>query len=268
MIKSYGADALRLFILFAAPPEKEFAWNEDGIDGCYRFVCRVWQAVEEGYGPPAGAPETGGPDADDSAIPAGLVDSVVKALVNSVVKDNLVVADVADVADVAESFARLQKKMHQTVRKVGDDIGKRFHLNTAVSSIMELTNALRRERDALRTSAAGRALLRETQRNLVLLLAPFTPHVCEEMWSRMGETGLVCRASWPAFDPALAQEEKATIVVEINGKIRDKFEAALDISEDEMRAQALASPRIQALIGGKAVRKVVCIKNKIVNIVL
>jgi leucyl-tRNA synthetase len=254
MIKSYGADALRLFILFAAPPEKEFAWNEDGIEGSYRFLGRVWQAVEEGCGTPAGAPAGGASDADNSAVPAGLVDSVVK--------DSLVVAD------VAESFARLQKKMHQTVRKVGDDIGKRFHLNTAISSIMELMNALRRERDALKMSAAGRALVRETQRNLVLLLAPFTPHVCEEMWSRMGETGLVCRAPWPAFDPALAQEEKATIVVEINGKIRDKFEAALDIAADEMKAQALALPRIQALIGEKAVRKVVCIKNKIVNIVM
>jgi leucyl-tRNA synthetase len=158
--------------------------------------------------------------------------------------------------------------MHQTIRKVGEDIGKRFHLNTAVSSVMELTNTFRRERDALRKSVAGRALLRETQRNMVLLLAPFTPHVCEEMWSRIGETGLVCRAPWPAFDPALAQEEKTMIVIEINGKIRDKFEAAIDLAEDEMKAQALASPRIQALIGGGPVRKVVCIKNKIVNIVL
>jgi len=169
---------------------------------------------------------------------------------------------------VAESFARLQKKMHQTIRKVGEDIGKRFHLNTAISSIMELTNALRKEKDALRNSPAGRDLLRDVRRTLVLLLAPFTPHVCEEMWSRMGEAGLIHGAPWPAFDPALAQEEKAVIVVEINGKIRDKFEAALEIGEEEMKAQALASPRIQALLEGKAVRKVVCIKNKIVNIVI
>jgi leucyl-tRNA synthetase len=236
MIQSYGADALRLFILFAAPPEKEFAWNEDGIEGCYRFLCRVWQAVEEEGDGPVDAPEDGLPDADEIVV--------------------------------AESFARLQKKMHQTIRKVGDDIGKRFHLNTAVSSIMELTNAFRRERDTLRKSEAGRVLLREARRTLVLLLAPFTPHVCEEMWSGMGESGLVCRAPWPAFDPALAQEERATIVIQINGKIRDKFEAALDITEDEMKAQALGSPRIQALIGGAVVRKVICIKNKIVNIVL
>ena len=242
MIKNYGADALRLFILFAAPPEKEFAWNEDGIEGCYRFLCRVWQAVEEEC--TADVPDAGeGPAYAD----------------NSVVKDSLV---------VAESFARLQKKMHQTIRKVGEDIGKRFHLNTAISSIMELTNALRKEKDALRNSAAGRGLVREVRRTLVLLLAPFTPHVCEEMWSRMGEPGLVYSAPWPVFDPALAQEERAVIVVEINGKIRDKFEAALDVGEDALKAQALALPRIQALLEGKAVRKVVCIKNKIVNIVI
>ena len=261
MIKSYGADALRLFILFAAPPEKEFAWNGDGIEGCYRFLCRVWAAVEEECEAPAGLV-----DSVDSVVKDDLVDSVVKD--DSVGKTGLVGAANLVVADVAESFARLQKKLHQTVRKVGEDIGKRFHLNTAISSIMELANVLRRERDALRNSAAGRVLVWEAQRTLVLLLAPFTPHVCEEMWSRMGEEGLVCRAPWPAFDPALALEEKATIVVEINGKIRDKFEAALDISENEMKAQALASPRIQALIAGKPVRKVVCIKNKIVNIVL
>jgi leucyl-tRNA synthetase len=230
MIKNYGADALRLFILFAAPPEKEFAWNEDGIEGSYRFLCRVWQAVEEGR---TGAAVGTGEEPPDP-----------------------------------DSFARLQKKMHQTIRKVGEDIGKRFHLNTAISSIMELTNVLRKEKDALRNSAAGRALLRDVRRSLVLLLAPFTPHVCEEMWSRMGGSGLVYAAPWPAFDPALAQEEKAMIVVEINGKIRDRFEAALGIGEDEMKAQALASPRIQALLEGKAVRKVVCIKNKIVNIVI
>jgi len=230
MIKNYGADALRLFILFAAPPEKEFAWNEDGIDGCYRFLCRVWQAVDE---------ERAAGDEPASESPAD-----------------------------PESFGRLQKKMHQTIRKVGEDIGKRFHLNTAISSIMELTNALRKEKDALRPTVAGRALLRDVRRTLVLLLAPFTPHVCEEMWSRLGGDGLVHSAPWPEFTPALALEEKATIVVEINGKIRDKFEVALDAGEDEIKAQALALPRIQALVEGKTVRKVVCIKNKIVNIVL
>jgi len=234
MIKNYGADALRLFILFAAPPEKEFAWSEDGIEGSYRFICRVWQTCEENLdvfaGPPAGGERGENPN--------------------------------------AESFARLQKKMHQTVKKVGEDIGTRYHLNTAISAIMEFTNVLRKENESLKASAAGRSLLRSALENLVLLLAPFTPHVSEELWRRMGHTTLVYHAPWPAYEPALAREEKATIVVEINGKIRDKFEADLDLSEDEIKATALGLARVQALIGVKPVRKVVCIKNKIVNIVI
>jgi leucyl-tRNA synthetase len=230
MIKTYGADALRLFILFAAPPEKEFAWNEDGIEGGYRFICRVWQTVEE-------CRESLGGEA-----PAGATNE--------------------------EGFASVQKKMHQTIKKVGDDIGKRFHLNTAISSIMEFTNMLRKEKDGLKDSLAGRELLSRALENLVLLLAPFTPHVCEEMWRRMGHEDLVFGAAWPSFDPALAQEEKATIVVEINGKIRDKFEADLGVPEEELKTTALGLARIQALIEGRPIRKVVCIKNKIVNIVI
>ena len=232
IINAYGADALRLFILFAAPPEKEFAWNEDGIEGAYRFICRVRQTFEEIRDLAAT-----GPAGEDAAF------------------------------DTAGA-ARLRKKMHQTIKKVGEDIEKRFHLNTAISSIMEFTNTLRRERDVLKGSAEGRALLREAAADLILLLSPFTPHVCEEMWKALGREGLVFHAPWPAYDPGLAREEKATVVVEINGKIRDKFETDLGIPEDEMKAIALGLPRIQKLIGARPVRKVVCIQNKIVNIVL
>jgi leucyl-tRNA synthetase len=231
MIKRYGADALRLFILFAAPPESEFAWSEDGIEGGFRFLCRVRQTVEDCRAALAGAgPALGG------------------------------------TADLA-AFGRLQKKMHQTIRKVGDDIGVRFHLNTAISSIMELTNVLRKEKDALLGSIEGRGLVGRAIETLVLLLSPFTPHLAEELWEKLGGTRLVFDAAWPVFDPALAQEEKAVIIVEINGKIRDKFEANLGMSEDEMKATALGLPRIRTLIAGKPVHKVVCIQNKIVNIV-
>jgi len=232
MLKNYGADALRVFILFAAPPEKEFAWSEDGIEGSSRFVCRVWQTFEECRGVIEGKTDAASGEADDQA-----------------------------------AFVRLQKRMHQTIRKVGEDIGKRFHLNTAISSIMEFTNTLRREKDILKNSEDGRVLLRQALENLALLLAPFTPHLGEELWRRMGHGSLIYQAAWPVFDPALAQEERVTIVVEINGKIRDKFEADLGVAEDEMKAIALSLPRIQALIGEQAVKKVVCIKNKIVNIV-
>jgi leucyl-tRNA synthetase len=232
MIRNFGADALRLFILFASPPEKEFAWNEKGIEGCSRFIGRVWtlfQECEEGLGRTAAA---------------------------------------ASGAHDAGAFGRIRKKMHQTIRKVGEDVEKRFHLNTAISAIMEFSNVLKDDKDAVLGSAEGRDLLRQAVETLVLTLAPFTPHLAEEMWSRMGRTALVLRAPWPVFDPALAKEERATIVVEVNGKVRDKFEAEHEATEDELKDAALALPRVRVLLAGRAVRKVVCIKNRIVNIVV
>ncbi len=230
MLQHYGADALRLFILFAAPPENEFDWNEDGLEGCYRFVGRVWSVFQQALQiSPAGEP-------------GGALDSA--------------------------ALARLQKKMHQTIRKVGEDVEKRFRLNTAVSAFHEFVNVLKKEWDALKGAAEGRVLLRQAVETLTLMMAPFTPHLCEEMWSRLGRGGLVLRAPWPAFDPALAQEEKATIIVEINGKIRDKFEAASDIGEEAIKSQALALPRIQQLLAGQIVRKIVVIKGKMINIVV
>jgi len=232
MLLHYGADALRLFILFAAPPEKEFAWNEEGIEGCWRFLARVWQTFREIQGLRAA----------DAPAPAGPYD--------------------------AAAGARLRKKIHQTIRKVGEDIEVRFHLNTAVSAIMEFTNVLKKEKDALRNSAEGRELLVEAMETLILTLAPFTPHVAEEMWRETGHETLILRAPWPVYDPDLAKEEKATIVVEINGKVREKFEIAHDAAEEEIKAAALALPRITQLLEGRTVRKVVVIKGKIVNIVV
>jgi leucyl-tRNA synthetase len=233
MIRNYGADALRLFILFAAPPEKEFAWNEDGIEGCSRFIGRVWQTFAECE------------DIFRKKAEAG-----------------------ADETYDQTSFVNLQKKMHQTIRKVTEDIGRRFHLNTAVSSIMELTNTLRKEKSGLKDFDLGRQLIRKALENLVLLLAPFTPHLGEELWQKLGHKNMIFRARWPEFDPLLAKEEKAVIIVEVNGKVRDKFETDLGLSEDAMKETALGLPRIRALIGDTPVRKVVCIKNKIVNIVI
>jgi leucyl-tRNA synthetase len=231
IIREYGADALRLFILFASPPEKEFAWAEDGIEGCYRFLNRVWTLVEESADLFAAGP----------LRPSG--------------------------GEAGEVLALL-KKTHQTIRKVGEDIGKRFHLNTAVSAIMELYNLIRKEKDALRGSEPGREVLRRALESLIILLSPFTPHISEELWERTGHRDLLARFPWPAFDLELAKEETVTIVVQVNGKLRDKFEAVASIQEAEMKERALALDRIRALIAGRPVRKVICIENKLVNIVV
>ncbi len=156
-----------------------------------------------------------------------------------------------------------------------EDIGVRFHLNTAISSIMELYNLARKERDELRRTPEGRAALRLALESIVRLLCPFAPHMAEELWEKTGHAGLLTRSDWPAFDPALAREEMATVVVQINGKLRDKFEAALDLPEAELEAAALALPKVKALalpkvkaaLGGQPPRKVIAVRNKLVNIV-
>ena len=231
MIKDHGADSLRLFMLFASPPEKEFAWAEDGIEGASRFLNRVWAVVEENS-------DLFGGEASQGESPVR-----------------------------AEGMTVL-RKTHQTIRKVTEDIEKRFHLNTAISSLMELYNLVRKEKDSLRQSDTGRAILRFALERLIILLSPFTPHLAEELWEKTGHSGFLARLPWPTFDPDLAREEKVTIVVQINGKLRDKFETNPDIGEEEMKEQALALSRIRDAIAGRPVRKIICIGNKLVNIVL
>lgn len=234
MIKEYGADALRLFILFASPPEKEFAWAEEGIEGCFRFLNRVWTLVEE----------------SEDLFSGAIASSRTPAF------------------GPAEYGLALLKKTHQTIRKVGEDIENRFHLNTAVSSIMELYNQAKKEKDVLRSSEDGRKILRLAVESLIILLSPFAPHLCEELWERTGHQGPLARFPWPAFDPELAKEETVTVVVQVNGKLRDKFDADADITETKMQEKALHLDRIQALIAGKPIKKVICVENKLVNIVI
>jgi leucyl-tRNA synthetase len=229
ILTAYGADTLRLFILFASPPEKEFAWAEDGLEGCFRFLVRVWTIVHENLDLFAGA----APPAPSGNVAA----------------------------------AQMVKKTHQTIRKVTEDIGVRFHINTAVSSIMELTNMARKERDALRETPGGRAVLRTALETVVRLLSPFAPHMAEELWERTGHSGLLMRSAWPVYDPELAKEDVATIVVQVNGKLRDKFEAPPDMPEAELERTALALPKVQAALGGKPPRKIVAVRNKLVSIV-
>ncbi len=148
-----------------------------------------------------------------------------------------------------------------------EDISVRFHLNTAVSSIMELTNLARKERDALHETPAGRSALRLALETIVRLLSPFAPHLTEELWEKTGHHGLLMRSAWPAYDAGLAREEMATVVVQVNGKVRDRFEAVPDLPEAELEAAALALTKVQAALGGKPPRKVISVRNKLVNIV-
>jgi leucyl-tRNA synthetase len=232
IVNQYGADALRLFILFASPPEKEFVWNEKGIEGCYRFLNRVWAFFQQNGSRFFDDPEEKEKDTGQ------------------------------------KSPHRLEIKMHQTIKKVSEDIDKRLRLNTAISSLMEFFNLIKKESEALGESHNHRALFKEALEKLIILLSPFAPHICEELWEKTGHNALLARLSWPGFDPDLAKEETVTIVVQVNGKLRDKFEAERDLPEDEVKDKALGLSRIQSLVNRKEIRKLIYIKNKIVNIVV
>ena len=233
IIKKYGADALRLFILFASPPEKEFAWSEEGLEGSYRFLNRIWGLVEENV---------------------DLFDE--KAGVK------------AEISGGDEIAARAVKKVHQTIRKVTDDIEIRFHLNTAVSSIMELYNLLRKDREALRTGPEGRSALKLGLETMIRLLSPFAPHIAEELWEKTGHQGLLMRSKWPDYDPQMAREGMLTIVVQVNGKVRDRFEVPPGTDQEELSRLALSLAKVQAALGRKQPRKVIPVKDKLVNIVV
>lgn len=233
MVKKYGADTLRLFILFASPPEKEFNWIEEGIEGCYRFLNRVW----------------------------------------AIVQDNLDLFELNSTREIklgepGEEAEALERKMHQTIKKASEDIELRYHLNTAVSSIMEFYNQIKKLCETLKESEGGRQTLREALEMLIILLSPFAPHMCEELWKRTGHKELLVHTPWPEYDSELAVEENVTIVIQVNGKLRARFEAARDTSEEELKKSALSHERVKSVIGQKEVKKVICVRNKLVNIVV
>ncbi len=234
MITDYGADTLRLFILFASPPEKEFIWDIKGIEGSFRFLNRIWTFFQSN-----------------------------KELL--VTKNN---KSSNGTEGAGESALRLRRKMHQTIKKVTEDIENRFHLNTAISSIMEYFNQIKKESDLPLSSEPDREIICEAFEKLILLLSPFAPHICEEMWEGTGKKTMVSLADWPDFDPSLAKEETVTIVVQVNGKLRDRFEAERDLPEDRAKEIALGLNRIQEFIKDKQAKKIIYIKNKLVNIVV
>ncbi len=233
MVSQYGADTLRLFILFAAPPEKEFAWSEKGIEGCFRFLNRVWEFFRENLSLFAERESK----KEGTEKPHSRVET-------------------------------LKTKIHQTIKKVTEDIKERLHFNTAISSIMEFFNQIKAERDELIKTQEGKEVLKEAMEKLILILSPFAPHISEELWEKMGKKSLLIHSSWPSFDPRLAVEEKVTIVVQVNGKLRDRFETKRDEAEDEVKKIALNLKKIQNIIKDRKVKNVIYVRNRLVNIVL
>ncbi|MBP8953849.1 MAG: leucine--tRNA ligase [Armatimonadetes bacterium] len=230
MVERYGADTARAFILFVGPPEQDAEWSDKGVEGAHRFLQRVWRCAVDG------------PQYD-------------RNWANSLPSD-------PDDADRA-----MRRKTHQTIQKVTDDI-RRMGLNTMVSALMELTNELLPYSQTASASAAKTAIYCEALEALVLLLSPVTPHLCEELWARMGREPGIMRQSWPAADPALAAAETVTVVVQVNGKLRDKFEVPAGSDMEALKARAPELDGVRKHVEGKQVVKVVAVPDKLINIVV
>jgi leucyl-tRNA synthetase len=213
-----GADTARMFVLFAAPPEKEVDWRREGAEGVYRFLGRVYRFATRNL---EGAGGSG------------------------------------------ESDRKVLRKLHQTVKKITGDFETRWHFNTCIASIMELVNVLYADEAGI--SAAAMPQIVET---LALLLAPFAPYLAQEIWEEIGNEGPVFRYPWPSFNPELAREDEAEIVVQVNGKLRARMMAAFGTSKEELAERALADEKVRAMLDGKQVVKTVVVPDKLVNFVV
>ncbi len=227
IIEKYGADTARLFILFAAPPEKELEWSDEGVEGSYKFLNRVYRLVNDMNELTRGIPAR--------FIPEGKDDKQLAFILNN------------------------------TIRRVSEDIRKRFNFNTAISAIMELVNEMYRYKEL---DDINLGLLADATRKLVLMLAPFVPHIAEEMWEGIGGEGLVYDAGWPEVDESMLVKDTVEIVVQVNGKVREKAEVPADLDKTGLEETVLALDSVKALTAGKNVVKVIAVPGKLVNIVI
>ncbi|WP_031513209.1 leucine--tRNA ligase [Desulfofalx alkaliphila] len=232
IVGKYGADTARLFILFAAPPERDLEWSDRTVEGCNRFLNRVWR----------------------------LFHSLLEEI-----KDAQPVRGGTKLVGVHQEMRRLT---HQSIKKVTEDVDTRFNFNTAISAVMELVNALYTYRDKVPGAERNSAVLRESIESMVLLLAPFAPHITEEMWHRLGYKESVHLQSWPKYDESAIVEEEITIVVQLNGKVRDRMTVPANTGADQMKEYVLQQERIQQLIADKQIVKVISVPGKLVNIVV
>lgn len=229
IIGQYGADTARLFILFAAPVDRDLDWSDDGVAGAYRFLRRVWRIME-------------------------IFEDKIKAS-----------SDDYDVTALTAEEKELRRVLHTTIKKVTEDIRDRFMFNTAISSIMELVNAFYAFQDS-KTINGG--LVREVSLNLLKMLAPFAPHITEELWSILVGQGSIHQQQWPQYEEAATVQAEVEIVLQINGKVRDRIMIATGISREEMETAAKANARVQELTEGKTIVKMICVPDKLVNVVV
>jgi leucyl-tRNA synthetase len=240
MVARYGADATRLYSLFAAPPDRDLDWQESGIEGILRFVGRVYRfylrsptlvsptlTVETGLAPP--------PRAQSQPL--------------------------------SPEARAIQRKLHQTIKRVSDDFQGRWHFNTCIAAIMELMNDIYGAEEARAAGGIPASLIADVQRNIALLLAPMAPYLAHELWEMTGEKSSLLKAPWPKYDPALAAEDEIEIPVQVNGKLRSVVVVSAGASEEQIKQAALADEKVCAAIAGKQVVRIIFVAGKVVNIV-
>jgi leucyl-tRNA synthetase len=232
LIERYGADTVRMFCLFASPPERDLEWSDQGVEGCSRFLNRVWRLIVDHLPRIISLPAYSG----NGSLPAEQRD--------------------------------LHRKIHETIKKVSTDIEDRFHFNTAISAVMELVNETNRYLNRRSGSEEiGWPVVREAVEATVVLLSPVVPHVAEEMWRMLGEDQSLLNVPWPTYDEPALEVDRRLIVLQVNGKVRSRIELPASCSKEEIEAEALKDKRVQRYVGDKPIKKVIVVRNKLVNVV-
>lgn len=235
MIEKYGADTTRLFIMFAAPPEKELEWNENGLAGAYRFLTRIWRLITEG-------------------------------------ENYLVFNEDINLNKVSKEDKKLLRKLHQTIKKVTDSIENDYHFNTAIAATMELINEIQDYKtnilDADNLSSESMKVFSEAMKNIVVMLSPFVPHFSDELWNKMGNKTYLFNEEWPNYNEKLTIADEVEIAVQVNGKVRGTLEIDRNLTKDEIEKLALGIENVKKHLEGKEVVKIIVIPGKIVNIVI
>jgi len=229
LIDKYGADTARLFSLFAAPPEKDLDWNDQGVEGSSRFLNRFWKLVYESL-------------------------------------RFMKTGEKLDTSAITEEGKILRRQVHKTIKKVTEDIDSRFHFNTAIAAIMELMNSV--QLFAAKNRPENRAVLKEALESILLMLYPFVPHFSEELWEELGHGGGIEKAGWPKWDSSATVDEELIVVVQVNGKLRGKVVVAADAGEEDVKNAAFGDEKIQGAVDGKTPKKVIYVPGKLLNIVV
>ncbi|HAQ50617.1 MAG TPA: leucine--tRNA ligase [Gammaproteobacteria bacterium] len=228
LITQYGADTARLFMMFAAPPEQSLEWSDTAVEGASRFLKRLWRAVYEHQ------------QVNDSRVPL-------------------------QIESLDDELKALRRQIHQTVRKVSDDLGRRHTFNTAIAAVMELMNAVNK---CHQNSVQAIAVKQEALEHIVLLLSPVTPHICHCLWQALGHEQAIIDVDWPKVDEAALIQDKVTIMVQVNGKLRSKIAISSDADKASIEQQALSCEQVAKFIAEKTIKKVIIVPNRLVNIVV